>query len=244
MDGNQLSKKNDKNLSLPSGKKWYKSWWGILLISLSAAVMLIVFAAGYQIIDYLQKLQSESNEASVSTAQDNSFESLVTKDDPSFGNPDASVGIVEFSDFECPYCQEASLIIRRITNEHKDRVIYVYRDFPVPETHPNALKAAEAGACAHEQGKFWAMHDKLFQNQSQLETEYLKLYAIQIGLNPEVFNDCLDSDKYLSEIEDDVLDGLKAGVNGTPTFYINGFQLGGVISEETWRELIEFYLNL
>ncbi len=227
----------------PKTKKWYKNWWGISVIVLAFLAILIILAISYQFLVYFQELQNQGATSNVNDLGTISFNQLVTDDDPSIGPDDAKIVIVEFADFECPYCYEASSIIRRIVSEYSDSVRYIYRDFPVPEYHPNAFLAAEAGECANDQNKFWIMHDKMFQNQDSLEEEDLKRYALEAGLNTEWFNRCLSTEVNTEEVQADILDGLKAGVNGTPTFIINGYQVSGVVPADTFREIIDTLLS-
>lgn len=159
-------------------------------------------------------------------------------DDPSLGNPNAPLQIVEFADFECPYSRDESLVIRELTARFPDKIHFVYRDFPLDDVHPRARRAAEAGACAHEQGKFWAMHDKLFQNADRLSDLELKLYALEIGLDITKFNECFDNGKYKDEIAVDRADGVASGVQGTPTFFINGKRIAGAIPMQLWEQIV------
>lgn len=159
-------------------------------------------------------------------------------DDPVLGDPQAPLQIVEFADFECPFSREESFVIREIAARFPDKIHFVYRDFPLEEIHPRAFAAAEAANCAADQGKFWAMHDKLYQNAQQLRDIDIKTYALEIGLNIVQFNECYDGHKYKDEIEADRADGVAAGVIGTPTFFINGKKVAGAIPLELWEQLI------
>jgi protein-disulfide isomerase len=159
-------------------------------------------------------------------------------DDPFFGPENASVVIVEFSDFQCPVCGKEYSVLKQLKEEFGDRVKFVYRDFPLTNIHSFALISAIAAQCANEQGKFWEYHDKLFENQDALDAASLKKYALELGLNSEQFNKCLDEVKFLSEVQKDFSDGLKLGVKGTPTFFVNGQKLDGFQSYEKLRELI------
>ncbi len=133
-------------------------------------------------------------------------------------------------------------------NEYADDVLFVYRDFPVADLHPDAEKAAEAGECANDQDKFWAMHDKLFENQNALSVADLKNYAVQVGLNTDTFNSCLDSGINAIEVAKDLQDGVELGKNlptlGTPLFIINGYPIPGVITDEKWHELLDGLLSV
>ncbi len=168
---------------------------------------------------------------------------IATNDDPSIGPANAAVTIVEFSDFECPFCKQAFPIIRELMAEYGDRVRYIYRDFPVSQIHDNAQKAAEAGACAHAQGKFWALHDKIFQYAPQITVPDLKNYARAAGIDMSLFTPCLDSGQFANEVREDYGDGVALGVRGTPTWFINGKKIEGVIPRETFITLIETLLK-
>lgn len=148
-------------------------------------------------------------------------------DDVVLGNNDAPVTIVEFSDYQCPFCRR--YFKNTFSEIEKDyiktgKVKYVFRDFPL-EFHKQAPKAAEAAHCAGEQGRYWDMHNKIFDNQSEIQVESLKKYAADIGLDAGSFNSCLDSGKYASEIDKDSDDGRKIAVSGTPTFFIGKSRL-------------------
>lgn len=164
---------------------------------------------------------------------------IATDDDPSIGPKDAAVTIVEFSDFECPFCKQAFPIIRELMAQYSGRVRYVYRDFPVSEIHDNAQKAAEAGACAHAQGKFWALHDKIFQNAPQIAVADVKNYARASGLDMSLFTTCLDSGQFANEVQKDYSDGVALGVRGTPTWFINGRKVEGVIPRDVFVKLLD-----
>lgn len=143
-------------------------------------------------------------------------------DDPTKGSDSAPIVIIEFSDFECPFCGKFySQTLAQIEKDYIDTGIVqmVYRDFPLG-FHPQAKPAAMAGECADDQGKFWEMHDKIFENQAALSETSLKQWAQEIGLNTTTFDDCFDSAKYSSEIDADMADGTAAGIDGTPGFLI------------------------
>ena len=144
----------------------------------------------------------------------------LASDDPFTGGADAKVVIVEFSDFQCPACGAAYPILNQIKADYGEKIKVVFRDFPLSQ-HNFAFKAAEAANCANEQGQFWKYHDVLFENQDNLGIAALKQYAADIGLDPAQFNACIDSGKYASEVSTDIADGVAAGVNSTPTFFIN-----------------------
>jgi protein-disulfide isomerase len=151
-------------------------------------------------------------------------------DDPFWGPADAPVTIIEFSDFQCPYCARfVTETLPQIKQTYEGKVRFVFRDYPLSQLHENAEKAAEAADCANEQGKFWEYHDKLFSNQSALDVASLKSYASQLGLDTGVFDQCLDSGKFAQEIQKDIQDGDSYGVQGTPAFFVNGRLVEGAL---------------
>jgi protein-disulfide isomerase len=162
---------------------------------------------------------------------------------PVRGPADAPVEIVEFSDFQCPFCQRVGPAVTQVLNTYGDRIRLVYRQYPLPN-HANARPAAEAGMCANDQGKFWPYHDRLFANQQRLGASDLKQYAVDLGLDAARFNACLDSHKYVPLIDADISAGNESGVNGTPAFFINGRLLSGAQPFEAFKKIIDDELAL
>lgn len=163
-------------------------------------------------------------------------------DDPQLGANDATITIIEFADFECPFCADANKNIDIIMSEYEGKILFVYRDFPLEHIHANAFQAAEAANCARDQDAYWEMHDSLFAHQTQLDIDNIKKYAIQLDLNIDQFNNCLSNHKYEDEIHKDMQDGIKYQVSGTPTFFINGHRVVGG-SLEQLRGTIDLLLD-
>ena len=159
-------------------------------------------------------------------------------DDPVKGPATAKITIIEFSDFQCPFCARAVPTMEQIFKTYGDKVRLVYRDFPL-SFHQYAQKSAEAAECADEQGKFWEYHDSLFANQNALDIDSLKKYASDTKLDTAKFNECLDSGKYAEEVQKDFKDGQSAGVRGTPAFFINGRLVSGAQPFETFKKIID-----
>jgi protein-disulfide isomerase len=162
----------------------------------------------------------------------------VAAEGPSKGPANAPVTIVEFSDYECPYCSRAEEVVNRVMKDYDGKVRLVYRDYPLP-IHPQAQKASEAANCAGDQGKYWEMHEKLFANQQALGIDALKGYAKDLKLDEAKFAKCLDSGEKAKGIEDHRKAGEKLGVTGTPAFFINGLQLTGAQPYEEFKTLID-----
>ena len=161
----------------------------------------------------------------------------VLVDDPSRGPGDAPIEIVEFSDFECPYCKRATDTLDVLLDRYGDQLRFVFKDFPLP-SHPNAFKAAEAGNCANEQGKFWEYHDKLFATQEALDVAALKTYAGDLGLDAEAFATCLDAGRYAAAVTQDLQTGRSSGASSTPTFFINGRPVFGALPLDVFDQII------
>jgi predicted DsbA family dithiol-disulfide isomerase/Skp family chaperone for outer membrane proteins len=147
---------------------------------------------------------------------------ITTAGFPARGPANASVTIVEFSDFQCPFCGNLYPVMKEIETKYKDTVRIVYRQFPLNSIHPFAQKAAEASLCAKDQNKFWEYHDSLFENQQALDVDALKTRAVNLQLDTTAFNQCLDSGRQADAIRKDIVEGNKVGVTGTPALYING----------------------
>ena len=163
--------------------------------------------------------------------------------DPSLGDPSAPVTIVEFSDFQCPFCRQVAPTLKQVRDKYGDKVRIVWKDFPLTQIHPEAFKAAEAAHCAGDQGRFWEYHDRLFANQEALEPDSLKSYASNLGLDVAAFTTCLDSSKHGPRVGEGVSQGTRLGVNSTPTVYVNGRMLSGAQPLETFSALIEEELS-
>lgn len=175
-------------------------------------------------------------------------------DDPFLGDTNAPVTLIEFSDYQCPYCGRFfQTTLPQLKKEYIDtgKLKYVFRDFPLP-FHQQAQKASEAAQCAGDQGKYWEMHDLIFKNQRAMQVEDLKGYAENLGLNKANFDKCLDGDKYTEEVKKDMADGRKVGVRGTPSFVlgkstkdgkIDGKFLRGAQSYQSFKEEIDSLLK-
>jgi protein-disulfide isomerase len=143
------------------------------------------------------------------------------------GDPKAPVTIIEFADFQCPYCRQAFSTMEALLAKYPSQIKLAYRDFPLRDIHPNAQMAAEAARCANDQGKFWEYHDLLFSNPNKLDRTGLLQQALALKLDEKSFTSCLDTGKFRASIDEDVKAGASARVEGTPSFFINGVFLDG-----------------
>ena len=158
---------------------------------------------------------------------------------PFKGPAKAPVTIVEFSDFHCPFCRQVLPTLAQLESKYGEKIKLVFRDFPIESLHPGASKAHEAARCANEQGKFWAYHDKLFDAPPQSSPEVFKELAKEIGLNANGFETCVNSGKYQAAIKEDIAEGNRIGVSGTPAFFINGRIISGAQPLEAFARIID-----
>ena len=151
----------------------------------------------------------------------------LSEDDHVQGESDAPLTLVEYGDYECPACGGAYPIVKNIQSRLGKDLRFVFRNFPLSQMHPHAAKAAQAAESANAQGSFWEMHDLLYLNQQNLNDEDLINYAASLGLDKARFADDLNNDAYDQKIQADFVSGVESGVNGTPTFFINGVRYDG-----------------
>ena len=163
----------------------------------------------------------------------------VSPDDPAQGGANAAVTLVEYSDFQCPFCAQVMPTLKRVQETYGDRVRIVWKDFPLTAIHPEAFGAAQAGQCAQEQGKFWELHDLLFANQRALQPESLKTHAVAAGLDAAAFDQCLDSGKYADAVQAEMDTATALGVVSTPTVFVNGRLVSGAQPYDAFAKIID-----
>lgn len=161
---------------------------------------------------------------------------------PRWGNAEAPVEIIEFSDFQCPYCTRGAETLEQVKKHYGDKVTVVYRHFPLP-MHDRADEGAAASECANEQGKFWEYHDQLFANQRAMSDDDLRSYARTVGLDMQKFEECYTSGRHVATVERDVEQGRQVGMTGTPGFYINGRMLTGAQPFDAFKQVIDAELE-
>ena len=166
----------------------------------------------------------------------------VSNDDHIRGNINAKVTIVEYSDFQCPFCSRFHDTMIQVIEEYPNDVRWVYKHFPL-NSHPQALKAAEASECASEQDKFWEYADGLYKNQKSINANYFGILAKELKLDTKKFDECLSSGKYANNVTSDFNQGKSSGVTGTPGGFINGQKLGGAVPFRTLQPMIDNLLN-
>ncbi len=223
-----------------------KEKWILGFLILQVGILLVL---GYQVYVLKGQLQGLNLDGAAVGALPKEADQPLAKvsldDDPQMGENKAKVTIVEFSDFECPYCAKFhQQTFPQIKKDYIDtgKVRFIYRDFPLP-FHNHAQKAAEASECADEQGKYWEYHNLLFENYDSLSVENLKKFAVDLKLDTAKFNSCLDSGKMSSEVSKDSQEGQGYGVSGTPAFFVNGKLLTGAQPFAVFQQAIEAELG-
>lgn len=171
------------------------------------------------------------------------FDVPIAKDDPARGPADAPITIVEFSEYQCPFCARVTPTLKALEEKYAGKVRIVYKDFPL-QNHLQAPKAAEAAHCAGDQGKYWELHDRLFANQQQLQVPDLKKHAGAVGLDQAKFDQCLDGGTHTARVQEDVALGNEMGVSSTPTLYINGRLVSGAQPLQVFEAIVTEELAL
>lgn len=161
---------------------------------------------------------------------------------PTIGDKDAKITLIEFSDYQCPFCMRVRPAIWKLMDEYKGKIRYAFMDFPL-SFHKDAKKASEAARCAGDQGKYFEFNKKIFDNQSKIGVEDLKKYAKELQLKMKDFDSCLDNGKHAKDVEESVEIGINSGVSGTPAYFINGIMLSGAVPYESFKEIIETELK-
>jgi protein-disulfide isomerase len=246
----------------------------LYVLSAGAAAGVVLFAAAFFVLGFLTHAVMDDDDGSTASAATTSPGSSAggstpggessaaqptpqpvvaasVDDDPYLGPVDAPVTIIEFSDYQCPFCKRfRDETLDQVLETYEGKIKFVYRDFPISSIHAWAQKAGEAGECADDQGKFWEYHDLIFEDQTTLNStlqtagltgvvDTFKSYAADLGLDTAAFNECLDSGKYTSEVQKDYQDGQAYGVTGTPGFFINGVEVKGAQPFSAFQQVID-----
>jgi len=221
-------------------RSWYKKWWGVLLLVFLSIFLVLAVAFSFYVYSLIRQINSPVGQANGMTKNINS---LISVDDPTFGPRDSKVVFIEFGDFQCSACQAAHPVVKKLMDNYGSQVLFVFKDFPLIQLHPQAALAALAGQCAKDQGNFWQMYDKMYQGDSALSELDLKTYALQLGLNSLEFSSCLNSAKHLDSIQSDFDLGVKLGIDSTPTFLINNNIVRGTARLAEFDRIIVAELN-
>lgn len=232
-------------------RPWWKRTWGVLLIVVGGGLAVIALAFAVFVFSRVRAIQrgevksltsfnNEFTKGAITTSTSTTGVALVRETNIERGDPTGKVMVVMFGDFQCPFTRKEFPVIRQMM-ETMTGVRFVYRDFPVLEIHPQALQSAVAARCANEQKKFWEYHDQLFLNQEDLSDEALARYATAVGLDTTQFATCLKSQKYRKDVLKDMQDGAALGVQGTPTFFVNGVKVEGAVPFDAWGKIFKWF---
>jgi protein-disulfide isomerase len=265
-ENSEFEQNNNSKISIK------KSTFNGLILGLVLVIGIAAFFAGSYVTnlnsnqisekdldDAIAKLELKILQNQLPTKQPQLPVKISADNDPIIGNPDAPITIIEFSDFQCPFCarfhiQTLPLILEEYIEQGKVKL--VFRDFPIQSIHPNALPASVAAECANEQGKFKEMHDMLFDNQNKWNNQdtadalsLFSQYATNIQLEQDTFDSCLTNGKYIDEIKKDLDDGREYGVSGTPGFFVGNDEIGyvelkGAQPFESFKKIIDAQLDI
>ena len=223
-------------------RPWYKKWWGILILVILGLALIYLIASIFYVISQIQSIRSGQAQTDLAE-QTRVYQAAVigTGGDYAYGTSSPQVTVVEFGDFACPFCAQSATGARAIMAEYKDRVRFIYRDYPL---HDNSIDLALAARCAGEQNKFWETYDYFFAHQTSLtdtgdalKTKLLNL-ASDLKLDLTQFNDCFTNKKYLDNISRDFSDGETLQIQGTPTWFVNFYPVTGYLPADKLQELI------
>lgn len=230
--------------SLPEPEAEPKHKWGVrpvVFALLLIAAIALGLGGGYLLWGQkVSKLEQALKEAQTQEKQQVRRYDVPIEGNPIYGPDTAAITIIEFSDFECPYCRKWTLeVLPALKQEYGDKVRVVYRDFPLYGLHQNAASAAEAANCANEQGKFWPYHDLLFGGGESFSPAVYEKYASQISLDAAKFKQCLSENRYQKSVEEDYSYAANLGINSAPTFFINGLPVVGAQPFEVFKQIID-----
>jgi protein-disulfide isomerase len=228
-------------------RPWYLKWWGIILLTIASLILIFVIASGIYVVKQVQVINSGATGPSAEEQMQTYLTAINGESDNSWGPSNAKVTIVEFADFACPYCEQSYPAIKNIQANYSGQVRIIYRDYPL---HDNSIFLALSARCAGEQGKFWQMHDVFFENQDKFNLTQEELavnipaLAETLGLNPDQFKTCLDSQKYFPQIDQDYDDGTYLQIQGTPTWFINNKMFTGAMDKEGLQTIVDGLVNI
>lgn len=244
---------DELNLQYSSTKKWNKktAWMiffvfsGLFVLAILAFLGLIGYYAWNIKYGDAETVKGFNSKFTIATdfpldkrpKIEQNANDFVYPNSPTFGNEQASITVLAFLDFECPYSQEAYPTFKKLMQKYQSNVKFVFKHFPIASIHDDATQASIASDCADEQGKFWEYYDLLF-NSKGLDGASLVKYAKQLNLNMDQFQKCLITQKNREKIEKDLADGITLGVRGTPTYIVNDLRIEGVTEMGQWDEII------
>ncbi len=225
-------------------RPWYKKWWGIGLIGAAVLFFILLAVASAYVANQVQNILKGEENPLITQQDYEAYFQAIQGDGTNYhtGPTDATVTIIEFGDFACPFCRTSTPGLRKIAEEYQDRVKVIYRDYPL---HDNSIDLALAARCAGEQGRFWDMHDQIFLYKAETTAvgaelrEMLMSLATEMELNISQFDKCFTDRRYILQIKKDYDDGELLSIDGTPTWFVNNHMITGHLPEEQLRELVD-----
>lgn len=227
-------------------RPWFQKWWGITILVILAIVIILATISGLYIWNEIQKINTENTSNKIANT-DEAIKLAINGVGTNYtmGTVGAPLTIIEFADFACPFCQKARNILKDANKKYPGQLRIVYRDMPL---HANSIELALAARCVGEQGKFWEMHDLLFENQTSLTATgdelavILEGLASTLGIDQVAYKKCYSDQKYLSDIGTDFGDSVALNLAGTPSWFLNGKNISGYIPEEDFFKVIDSVL--
>jgi len=222
--------------------KFYLKTWFIFLLVIVAAGLAITVLVLSKVIGEFDFFLAEDGSPALEEKQKDDKAIGFEEGSPTRGNPKAKITVVEFSDFQCPFCRESFGILQDVFQKFPDEIYFQYRHFPLEGadgSHPLAEEAAEASMCANAQGKFWEYHDLIFQNQDRLTIDSFLQFASALQLDTTAFAVCFQTRAFADLVAQDFEDARVLGVKATPTFFVNGVKIEGTLPLSTWEQLIK-----
>jgi len=221
-------------------KHWYLKLWGMLIITILFVFFVFLFSFIFLVVNTINN-DSRDTFYTENNIPEETLKKIKGNNNYSLGGENPKVTIVEFTDFACPMCKNSYTTMRNLKMKYKDDIELIFRDFPV--VSESSIELSLAAYCAGEQGLFWIMHDKLFENQGISTKQEIFSLASEIGVEGNRFTTCFEKEKYSDKIYDNYSDGTSLEVTGTPTFFINGEMITGDIPLESWYKIIDYILS-
>lgn len=240
------------DVSLPKDR-WYQTWWGVTLLAAGVLVLAVIFLLSFLTFNYWRQIKAgegvalkeqlfgqQEKPVDLAAAEELKLKrrELESASEPFLGNPNAKVVIVEFIDFRCPHTLAEEPVVKKIMQKYAYKVKLIVRDFPVESRYAGTSKFSEFAFCVAEQGKYWAVHNLFFDRQKELPGEFseelMKDISLELGLKSDLIKSCLASGRAKVSVNNDYSVGFKYGLQGTPTFFVNGEPAAGTVPWEAW----------
>ena len=229
-------------MSAYHNRKWNQKWWGVLLIIFLIVIAIIIIASSLYVFKLAKDMKSGKIQYSETSGE--VYSPTETREGEAkywLGAQEPDLVIVEWSDYNCPYCKQAFSVLKEVAQTYQSSVKIIHRDFPLVSA--DSLTLALAARCAGEQGRFWAMNENLFNQQGNFQLTELPTLAQQVGVEKEQFLTCMEENRYVDEIRADLTDAKTLNITATPTYTVDDYKFDGFMSADQFKLLIEKYLT-